>query len=65
LIKIAVWERTSSRSKEALTSSPISERVASTSADTSDCSVVACVCGFEPVAFMNTFIIAGEFGSEE
>jgi hypothetical protein len=27
--------------------------------------VVACDGGFEPVAFMNVSIIAGEFGSEE
>src|SRR5215469_8574102 len=63
-MRTEVCARTSSRSSEALTSSPISERVARTSLETSGCSAVACVCGFDSVASMNASSITGDFGAE-
>src|SRR6516164_10554715 len=61
LMRTAVCARTLSRSSEALTSSPISVRVARTSVGTSSLSGVVFGCGFDPVASMNRNSIAGDF----
>src|SRR5208282_505455 len=59
LISAAVCARTSSRSSDAFTSSPISANVASTSAEVSGLSVCGVVCSLGSVASMYPLIITG------
>src|SRR5215472_12356579 len=63
LIKAAVRDRTSSRSREALTESPISARVANTSAESSGPPNAATTPVCASVGFMKSTIIAGAPGA--